>query len=82
MAHADVDGDKALVNASIKSFMEAQAKAIEEKVKADIYAKMPIPVSGNGDGQIDYEKIYKEKLESGDLQGAIHAQLMGAQQKN
>ena len=82
VAQADVDGDKDLVNASIKSFMEAQAKAIEEKVKADIYAKMPIPVSGNGDGQIDYEKIYKEKLESGDLQGAIHAQLMGAQQKN
>ena len=81
VAQADVDGDKDLVNASIKTFMEAQAKAIEEKVKAEIYAKMPIPVSGNGDGQIDYDKIYKEKLEAGDLQGAVHAQLMGAQQK-
>ena len=81
VAQADVDGDKELVNASIKAFMEAQAKAIEEKVKADIYAKMPVPVSGNGDGQIDYDKIYKEKLEVGDLEGAIHAQLMGAQQK-
>ena len=81
VAQADVDGDKDLVNASIKSFMEAQAKAIEEKVKADIYAKMPIPVSGNGDGQIDYDKIFKEKLEAGDLTGAIHAQLMGSQQK-
>lgn len=81
VAQADVDGDKELVNASIKAFMEAQAKAIEEKVKADIYAKMPVPVSGNGDGQIDYDKIYKDKLEAGDLEGAIHAQLMGAQQK-
>lgn len=81
VAQADVDGDKELVNASIKAFMEAQAKAIEEKVKAEIYAKMPVPVSGNGDGQIDYNKIYQEKLEAGDMQGAIHAQLMGAQQK-
>lgn len=80
VAQADVDGDKELVNASIKAFMEAQAKAIEEKVKADIYAKMPVPVSGNGDGQIDYEKIYQEKLDAGDMQGAIHAQLMGARQ--
>lgn len=82
VAQADVDGDKELVNASIKTFMEAQAKAIEEKVKAEIYAKMPVPVSGNGDGQIDYEKIYEEKLNEGDLTGAIHAQLMGSQQKN
>lgn len=81
VAQADVDGDKELVNTSIKAFMEAQAKAIEEKVKADIYAKMPIPQSGNGDGQIDYDKIYQEKLNEGDLTGAIHAQLMGAQQK-
>ena len=81
VAQADVDGDKELVNASIKAFMEAQTKATEERVKAEIYAKMPVPVSGNGDGQIDYDKIYKEKLEAGDLQGAIHAQLMGAQQK-
>ena len=28
-----------------------------------------------------YYDIYKEKLEVGDLEGAIHAQLMGAQQK-
>lgn len=81
VAQADVDGDKDLVNSSIKTFMDAQAKAIEEKVKKELYAKMPIPVSGNGDGQIDYEKIYQEKLAQGDLQGAVHAQLMGAQQK-
>lgn len=80
VAQADVDGDKELVNASIKAFMEAQAKAIEERVKADIYAKMPVPVSGNGDGQIDYEKIYNEKLAEGDMAGAIHAQLMASAQ--
>ena len=81
VAQADVDGDKDLVNASIKTFMEAQTKATEERVKAEVYAKMPIPVSGNGDGQIDYDKIYQEKLAEGDLQGAVHAQLMGAKQK-
>ena len=81
VAQAEIDGDMDLVTASIKSFLDAQTKATEEKVKAEIYAKMPIPVSGNGDGQIDYEKIYQEKLEEGDLQGAIHAQLMGSQKK-
>ena len=81
VAQAEIDGDMDLVTASIKSFLDAQNKATEEKVKAEIYAKMPIPVSGNGDGQIDYEKIYQEKLEEGDLQGAIHAQLMGSQKK-
>ena len=81
VAQAEIDGDMDLVTASIKTFLDAQTKATEEKVKAEIYAKMPIPVSGNGDGQIDYDKIYQEKLESGDIQGAVHAQLMGAQQK-
>lgn len=81
VAQAEIDGDMDLVTASIKSFLDAQTKATEEKVKAEIYAKMPIPVSGNGDGQIDYDKIYQEKLEEGDLQGAIHAQLMGSQKK-
>lgn len=81
VAQAEIDGDMDLVTASIKAFLDAQKKETEEKVKADIYAKMPIPVSGNGDGQVDYEKIYQEKLDSGDLQGAIHAQLMGSQQK-
>lgn len=81
VAQAEIDGDMDLVTASIKTFLDAQTKATEEKVKAEIYAKMPIPVSGNGDGQIDYNKVYQEKLDEGDLQGAIHAQLMGAQQK-
>lgn len=80
VAQAEIDGDMDLVTASIKTFLDAQTKATEEKVKAEIYAKMPIPVSGNGDGQIDYDKIYQEKLEAGDLQGAIHAQLMGSAQ--
>lgn len=81
VAQAHVDGDNDLVNTSIKAFIDAQTKATEERVKAEIYAKMPTPVSGNGDGQVDYDKIYQEKLEQGDMQGAIHAQLMGAQQK-
>ena len=80
VAQAEIDGDMDLVTASIKTFLDAQTKATEERVKAEIYAKMPIPVSGNGDGQIDYHKIYQEKLEAGDLQGAIHAQLMGSAQ--
>ena len=80
VAQAEIDGDMDLVTASIKTFLDAQTKATEERVKAEIYAKMPIPVSGNGDGQIDYDKIYQEKLEAGDLQGAIHAQLMGSAQ--
>lgn len=81
VAQAELDGDMDLVTQSIKSFIEAQTKETEERVKKEIYAKMPIPVSGNGDGQVDYEKIYQEKLGEGDLQGAIHAQLMGSQQK-
>lgn len=81
VAQAELDGDMDLVTASISTFMEAQQKEAEEKVKAEIYAKMPTPVSGNGDGQIDYEKVYTEKLNAGDIEGAIHAQLMSAQQK-
>lgn len=81
VAQAELDGDMDLVTQSINSFMDAQQKETEEKVKADIYAKMPTPVSGNGDGQVDYEKQYKEKLDAGDITGAIHAQLMASAQK-
>lgn len=81
VAQAELDGDMDLVTSSISAFVEAQKKEAEEKIKAEIYAKMPTPVSGNGDGQIDYEKIYTEKLNAGDIEGAIHAQLMSAQQK-
>lgn len=81
VAQAEIDGDMELVTSSIKAFNDAQLKEKEEQVKADIYAKMPAPVSGNGDGQVDYNKIFQEKLEAGDMQGAIMAQLMGSQQK-
>jgi hypothetical protein len=42
---------------------------------------MPEPISGNGDGQIDYEKQYNDKLAAGDTFGAITAQLLAAQQQ-
>lgn len=76
LAQAELDGDMNTVTTSINSFVEAQKKEVAEKVTADLYAKMPIPKSGNGDGQIDYEKQYNEKLASGDIAGAISAQLM------
>lgn len=76
LAQAELDGDMNTVTTSINSFLEAQKKEVAEKVTADLYAKMPIPKSGNGDGQIDYEKQYNEKLASGDIAGAISAQLM------
>lgn len=76
VAQAELDGDMDTVTTTINSFVQAQKKEVEEKVTADLYAKMPIPKSGNGDGQIDYEKQYQEKLASGDISGAIAAQLM------
>lgn len=76
VAQAELDGDMDTVTTTINSFVQAQKKEVEEKVTADLYAKMPIPKSGNGDGQIDYEKQYNEKLASGDIAGAISAQLL------
>lgn len=76
VAQAELDGDMDTVTTTINSFVQAQKKEVEEKVTADLYAKMPIPKSGNGDGQIDYERQYQEKLASGDISGAIAAQLM------
>ena len=81
VAQSELNGDMDLVTASIKSFMDARSKEAEEKVRAELLAQMPVPISGNGDGQIDYETQYKEKLAAGDVQGAIHAQLMAAQQR-
>ena len=78
VAQAEIDGDMDTVTTTINSFVQAQKKEVEEKVTADLYAKMPIPKSGNGDGQIDYEKQYNEKLASGDIAGAISAQLMAS----
>lgn len=80
IAQAELEGDMETVTTSINTFMESQKKEVEEKVKADLYAQMPNPASGNGDGQIDYEKQYNEKLAAGDNVGAIMAQLAGAQQ--
>lgn len=81
VAQMKMDGEEELVNSSLKAFLDSERKRVKEETTAELYAKMPAPVSGNGDGQIDYNKIYTEKLEAGDIQGAIHAQLMGAQQK-
>lgn len=81
VATAELEGDMETVTQSINSFMDGQKKEVEEKVKADYLAKMPNPVSGNGDGQIDYEKQYNEKLAAGDVTGAILASLSGAQQQ-
>jgi hypothetical protein len=78
IAQAELDGDMDTVTTTINSFVQAQKKEVEEKVTADLYAKMPIPKSGNGDGQIDYERQYQEKLASGDISGAIAAQLMAS----
>lgn len=78
IAQAELEGDMETVTTSINTFMESQKKEVEEKVKADLYAQMPNPASGNGDGQIDYEKQYNEKLAAGDNVGAIIAQLQGA----
>ena len=80
LANAELEGDMETVTSGINSFMEAQMKEVEERVKAEIYATMPTPASGNGDGQIDYAAQYNEKLAAGDVNGAILAQLEGAMQ--
>lgn len=81
VAQMKVDGEEESVNTLLKGFIDSERKKVKEETTAELYAKMPAPVSGNGDGQIDYDKMFQEKLNSGDLEGAIHAQLMGAQQK-
>lgn len=82
VATAELEGDMETVTQSINSFMDGQKKEVEEKVKADFLAKMPNPISGNGNGQIDYEQQYNEKLAAGDVNGAILASLQaGAQQQ-
>jgi predicted RNase H-like nuclease (RuvC/YqgF family) len=81
VATAELEGDMETVTQSINTFMDAQKKETEEKVKADFLAKMPNPISGNGDGQIDYEKQYNEKLAAGDINGAILASLQANAQQ-
>ena len=77
VAQMELDGDMDSVANAIKAFQEAREKEVAEKVTADLYAKMPTPMSGNGDGQIDYEKQYNDKLANGDVRGAIEAQISG-----
>lgn len=81
LAQSELDGDMDTVTSGINTFVQAQKKEEAERVTAELYAKMPTPLSGNGDGQIDYEKQYQEKLASGDIAGAISAQLMASAQK-
>lgn len=78
LAKSELDGDMDTVTSGINTFVQAQKKEEAERVTAELYAKMPTPLSGNGDGQIDYEKQYQEKLASGDVAGAISAQLMAS----
>lgn len=81
VATAELEGDMDTVTQSISTFMESQKKEAEEKVKAEYLAQMPSPMSGNGDGQIDYEKQYNEKLAAGDVNGAILASLQAGMQQ-
>lgn len=80
VAQMKMEGEEEAVNTLLKGFLESERKRVKEETTAELYAHMPEPASGNGNGQIDYNKIYQEKLAAGDLQGAITAQLMGAQQ--
>lgn len=82
VAQMKMDGEDDLVNSSLKAFLDSERKRVKEETTAELYKNMPAPISGNGDGQIDYDKVYQEKLNSGDLVGAIEAQLLGSQQSN
>lgn len=75
VAQMKMDGEEELVNSSLKAFLDSERKRVKEETTAELYSKMPNPVSGNGDGQIDYDKLYEEKLASGDMIGAIQCQL-------
>lgn len=81
VAQMKIDGEEDSVNTLLKGFIDSERKRVKEETTAELYKNMPSPVSGNGDGQIDYEKIYQEKLAANDVIGAIHAQRMAAQQK-
>lgn len=77
IANLHMEGDRDSENALMKAFIDAEKKDAADKAVAELYAKMPQPISGNGDGQIDYEKQYNDKLASGDIQGAFEAQISG-----
>ncbi len=80
VAQMKMEGDEDLVNTSIKAFLDAERKRVKEETTQELYAKMPVPASGNGDGQVDYTKQAREKLDEGDTQGYFHAMLMAGKQ--
>ena len=80
LAEAELDGDMDTVTSSIIAHMNAIKKETEERVRAELLAQMPAPVSGNGDGQVDYQKQAADALANGDTQGFIMAQLKAAQE--
>lgn len=80
VATMKMEGEEESVNTLLKGFLDSERKRVKEETTAELYAKMPEPMSGNGNGQIDYEKQYNDKLAVGDVSGAILAQLEGAAQ--
>ena len=80
VATMKMEGEEESVNTLLKGFLDSERKRVKEETTAELYAKMPEPMSGNGNGQIDYEKQYNDKLAAGDVSGAILAQLEGAAQ--
>ena len=60
VAQLKMDGEEDLVNTSLRQFLDSERKRVKEETTAELYASMPAPVSGNGDGQIDYKKISEE----------------------
>lgn len=82
VAQMKMEGEEELVNTSIKAFLDAERKRVKEETTQELYAKMPVPASGNGDGQVDYEKQAKDRLEAGDTQGYFAAMLMAGKQVN
>lgn len=80
VAQLKMDGEEDLVNTSLRQFLDSERKRVKEETTAELFASMPAPVSGNGDGQIDYKKISEEKLNAGDAEGFIFAEMMRAKQ--
>lgn len=80
VAQMKMEGEEESVNTLLKGFLDSERRRVKEETTAELYKNMPEPISGNGDGQIDYEKQYNEKLAEGDRIGAIMAQLSASQQ--
>lgn len=81
VATAKMENEEESVNALLKGFINSERRRVKEETTTELYKNMPEPISGNGDGQIDYEKQYNDKLAAGDTFGAITAQLLAAQQQ-